>query len=186
MSRPSHTPRRPAPATLAFLVGAGLLAMLTSGCGKGSITDRPEETTTTAVLTAEDYADALAPMIAKIDLVPIDFDQAKCLATAWVDAIGVKALRAGGVTPEGVDVNKLGITQEQAQTMVTAFPGCGLDLASLGATAIGDYAQADPTERACIAKTLTQDQVQAFFVTTLTGGKPDESLLTTLTACLGS
>lgn len=153
-----------------------------------------DESTTTssdgppATGTAAEYRDSLVKGFSSGDPssgeLVIPEDAAKCVAPKWIDTIGVDTLRQKGTKPaeleeNGYSFDELGLSTDQATTMVDAFASCDVDLYRLLIDSLAN--DLDDTQKSCLEKELTPAVAKDFLITSLTAAIPSEETQKKLT-----
>jgi hypothetical protein len=131
--------------------------------------------------TADQYADALVSSFrtqADEDEI-FTLDVVECVSPLWIDAVGVEAFQAAGVTPAELESGASGLEdvsldQASAEAIVDAVPGCGLPLIDLFIDGLGSRAQDDPAVRTCVEGAVTDAQMRAVLVDQIRGVDGDD------------
>ncbi|MGI8757439.1 MAG: hypothetical protein ACR2MB_16600 [Acidimicrobiales bacterium] len=102
----------------------------------------------------------------------LDPKAARCVAPKWVDAIGLDTLQKKAPDPSDLaksnySYDKLGLSKDQASTMIDAFGKCGVDLYELLIRSLSVGIPKD--KQTCIRRELPPDLAQKFLVAALSG-----------------
>ncbi|MEO6989800.1 MAG: hypothetical protein ABI239_14270 [Aquihabitans sp.] len=188
---------------LALVVSALLLVGSASACGTSGTSDADQSTTTVGETTtttvdesdistasttpatgdADDYVAALAANLAgnspSQGELKFTVGQAKCVATAWVDTIGVDTLTSNEVPPDslgsaGFQFNALDLDEDQATAMVDAVDDCGVDW--VAGTRDNLKVGLDPTQQKCLDSELSDETIRAVLVDALFRTQPAADL----------
>jgi hypothetical protein len=179
-----------------LMVTTMVLAMLAVGCGSGGDDDgdAAETTTTTAeeATTTEAsgepqgdeqaWVEALAAKFSTGELedgaLVLTEEQATCVGEGWVEAIGIDALTASGVTPEEAaepnsDVAAFGADEAGAQAMVASFRDCDVDIVAKVAESLTASSPNPEEDRICAEENLEVEAVEALLIAVFQGGTGD-------------
>lgn len=120
----------------------------------------------------QDYIDEFAVDISGGEVATKE--QGECIGERWVEVVGFDAISAAGVSPsefsniDAESYKKLGLSDDDADSLYAAFADCGLDvLDSIRSSFGGDLS---PTQQSCIDDTLTEELVKDLFTTNLLEG----------------
>lgn len=158
----------------------------TEGNDTSTTVDEPDgstASTTPATGDADDYIEALAGNLASNDPSQSELrftvGQATCVATAWVDTIGVDVLTSNEIPPAGLgssgfQFNALGLDEDQAIVMVDAVDDCGVDWV----TGTRDTLKLglDLTDQLCLDDLLSDETIRAVLVDALHRSEPAAAL----------
>lgn len=193
MIRPRRSIARPV--ALVLLVALLGTACSDGGSGDGSedrgqeaprtTTTRPSTTTApppSVGPTGAAYVDALAAALASgaSGGLPLDAEEARCLAPRWVDTLGEDRLVAGGVTPEelasgyGADTSQALddiLDEAAAKAMVAAFAACQVDVEKVFIDALTAGRDLTAEQRACLAEAFPDGMVEKALVLGLSEGE---------------
>ena len=197
-----RSPRVPVVLLLAFALAGLLGACGTSGAddadSRGTKTTNDKKSTTTsskAPITvarsaeAQRYATALITKLKEDGSGVFDTSQASCMAGSYLDAIGVEALKAAGISPaafaegNGRDFNdKITLTEAMGNQVFDGFARCGVDVAKVFRLM---YTSENPTpeENACLDSLLTESNLRRSFMADYLGQKLDPDPIDQLEAC---
>lgn len=149
--------------------------------------DEEETTTTTeddgppvtvdddvAGLTEEDYIEAFTEQLTSGsgNNLALDDEQGECVATAWVDAIGIEALQESGATldelsdPDFDVSSEVEIDDETGAAVARAFPDCDADLIA----EFADLLASDAESAQCLIDEIDPDQFYELLGETFAGG----------------
>jgi hypothetical protein len=125
----------------------------------------------------------------------LDGEQADCIASHWVEVVGVDAIRAAGVTPESIEagstsINDVPVDRETAEAVVESYAICEFDIVDLVVTGFADLVEGDPTKLACIEAVITPEVAHDYMVAAILsadeGDAPEmEELQRRLEPCVG-
>jgi hypothetical protein len=177
---------------LMMMAVAGLLA----ACGGGDDETGQEPASSDSGGDADDYIEPLAASIPEgEDGLPVDDEQATCMATALVDLIGVDALREADVSPDELvateDFTSLGVELPPDATASLGADLAACDIAEALETLLispfdDEFGVALPAEGAtCLAENMDDQAVADGFAEALLEGT-DTSWQATLGAAMGA
>lgn len=117
---------------------------------------------------------------------PLDREQAECVAPRWVDAIGTERFAEAGVTPEDLTVGTDGDDgyfdliddlgdAETAEALVGAFAACDIDLTRLVGGLLVDQSGSDPAQVDCFVDAMPAGALEASLSSALDGDDATES-----------
>ncbi len=194
------TPLRRLAATLALVValGAGLVACSSSDDAQPAGTTTPRGSTTStadgppstldddvADATAADYVAALEENFGRSGGV-FSAEGVSCLASSWVDTLGVETFQEAGVAPADVarnqaDLGDLELDRRTATALADAFADCGLELRDAYLKTLeGNLSEQG---KVCVDEMLTAEVVRQAFVAELMGEELDPDPLLQVERC---
>lgn len=164
--------------TAAALAAALILAACSSGGSGASVSDE-----------GKPYAEAIAKAMTSPtgDNVPLDDDQADCLAGHFVNTIGVDRMKDAGVTPADFDVGAgplneegpladMDLSEKDANQLFDSFGKCDMNFRDVMIDSImADEENVSPEMVTCLEGALDDDMLRAMMVSSFTGQEPDES-----------
>lgn len=174
---------------------AAVMIVMVAACsddgGDGASTEVSDE--------AKPYAEALSKSLTVddgSDLI-LDQSQADCIAAKWVNTITPQRLKENGFEPEkladpdsGTELSTIGLSDDEAGTMVDGFGECDVDLRERILTGLTEDESVTDEQRACFEDAVTDDVVKQFLVTGLTATEEsdaadmaDNGLFQAITAC---
>ena len=123
----------------------------------------------------KEYVDAAMAEFDPAEAEPLTEDDARCVVTSMVEAIGVDRLEELGVTPESFSSDDgapfpEGLTEDEANGVVDGFEGC-IDLPALFTESMAADESIDEETKACLADAFDEDTIRRIFVTMLTEGE---------------
>lgn len=132
-----------------------------SDSGGGASTEVSDE--------AKPYVESLSTSFSDPDELGLEPDQADCLAATWVNTAAPERLKAAGVEPDALDgttndFKGVGLSKEDAETMVDGFEQCDIDLRDEVLRGIAEDEDTTDEEKACLEDALDVDAVREFFV----------------------
>lgn len=149
--------------------------------------DTTDTTDTTEATGGTDDADAYVAAIAEnlqsndADAGELAFEpqQADCVATAWVDIIGVDAfttndLSATDIAEDNFQFTELGLDEGQAGDMVDVIDECGIDAIATLRESLNEGL--DATQQKCLAAELEDDTVRSLLIATIVDGTPGDDV----------
>jgi hypothetical protein len=151
-------------AVLVALMLAGLTA-----CGD----DEPSSNADGLTDEEQDYVDGALEGFDEEEEAPLTEEDARCIATSMVKAVGVDELEAAGITPESFssdDEIPEGLEEDQARAIVGGIKGC-IDMLELFVEGIAEDTELSEDARACLADQFDDDLVDRLMVTMLTEGE---------------
>lgn len=158
---------------------------------RSTTTSGPTPTTVARSAEAQTYVDALAASYGEDGAEYFTKPQATCVAGAYLDAVGVDALRAAGFSAEdfadsnGDDFDgKIAVTEAMGNQIFDRFEPCGIDLGSLFRNISGP-GPLTPEQEACFSSILTPENLRASFVADYTGNENAPDPLDELKTCTG-
>lgn len=138
---------------------------------------------------AQAYVDALAATYEEAGADFFTKPQATCIAGAYLDAVGLDALRGAGISPEdfaesnGDDFDgKVTLTEAMGGQIFDRFEPCGVDFSTLFRQLSGPGALT-PAQDACFDRILTPDNLRRSFVADYTGNELADDPLDQLDDC---
>ncbi|QXC61171.1 hypothetical protein KSP35_23145 [Aquihabitans sp. G128] len=143
--------------------------------------DEPVETTTTLDEGGADedaYVEAMAAELRSDDTFgKLSRDQADCIATGWVGAIGVDALDGSGIAPDDLGSGDISeslsdvVDEDVATEMIAGLGDCDVDVDALLADELrsGGTLPADKVD--CIIGALPDGYVEKLLAISLDGGR---------------
>ena len=177
MSQPSGPARKSRALPIAIIVAVliiavGVVVRVTRSDEGGGAGGPTGESQTAA---GKEYVDAMVEGGVAAGTGGFSAAELRCLGESVVDEIGVEALQAAGITPEGVraegdlDVSAF-VTQAQADQIATDITVC-IDFAALiGAEMAGSEVQFTPEQMNCMGGAIeASDLVHEMFVQAITG-----------------
>lgn len=146
-----------------------------SGGGGGSTTSMtvaPHGELPTVDLSDEEqaYVDAMVAQPPS----NMDEEQARCVASHWIQAVGVDTVEASGITVEDIEdgtstINDIAVDEAMAEKIVDSYETCEFDIVALVATGFTGATGGDPAKQACVEGVITPDVARRYLVLALTG-----------------
>lgn len=176
---------------------AAILIVMVSACtddgGDGASTEVSDE--------AKPYVEALSTSLTEddgSDLI-LSQDQADCVAAKWVNVMTPERLEENGFDPEKLadpdsasEFNTIGLSKDEAGTMVDGFGECDVDLRELILDGLTQDDDLTEERQACFEDAVTDDAVKQFVVTSLTATDESDAadaanggLTQAITSCVG-
>lgn len=122
----------------------------------------------------QEYVDAAMETFDPEEAEPLTEDEARCMVTSMVDAVGVDTLEDAGLTPESFGEADSpfpeGLTEDQAEGVVDGMEDC-FDLSQLFLDGMAEDASLSDEDRECLADAFDGDTVHDLFVTMLSQGE---------------
>jgi hypothetical protein len=141
-----------------------------------STADEPRDLPTLDLADDEQaYVDALMTQPAE----GLEPDQAACIAGHWIQIVGVDAVEAAGITPEGIrdgsqSINDIPVDRATAEQVVDSYEACDFDIVALVVDGFSQTAEGDPEQAACIERVVTPEVAREYFVLAIMGSASGE------------
>ena len=124
------------------------------------------------------YVDAMVAGMTNDETVPISKAQAECFSSRTVKTIGVDNLKAAGITPEAMgsssdtslDLSKTKLSVADANKVYDHFGECGVDLRDMMMQSFSKDESITPEIKACFEGALSEKNLRALMVVTMTKG----------------
>ena len=172
----SDTPEAAATSTTAAAGGGSTTSAPAPAGGSGSSTTVAEPTEHGDLPTVELSSGEQAYVDALMKEPPsnMDEEQATCIASHWIQAVGVEAVEAAGVTVEDIEsgtssINDVAVDEALAETIVDSYETCEFDLVSLVVSGFEGSTGGDPAKTACIEGVITPEVARRYMIVALTG-----------------
>lgn len=147
-----------------LLVGAAACGDDDGGSSNGDLSDKDQE-----------FVDAAMDEYDPEQAAPLTEDDARCIVTSMVGAVGADRLEELGITPEqfGSDDSSAfpqGLTEDEANGVVDGFDSC-IDLPALFTESLAEDSDLSEDDKACLDDAFDSDTIRQIFVTMLTKGE---------------
>jgi hypothetical protein len=156
---------------------------------KPSPTDGTTPTGRQRSTDADAYVKALAAKVKDDGSEVFGQAEASCLAGAYLDAIGVEALQAAGISPSDFAESdgdtfdgKVTLTEAMGNQVFDRFEPCGIDLPTLFRQ-ISEVENPTSDQEACFDRILTATNLRRSFVADYTGQELDPDPIDELLTC---
>ncbi len=151
-------------------MAAGALALVAGACGDDDDDD--------ASGSDDPYVQALSQSMREDDDsdLPLDDEQADCLAPRFVEVLDPARLEEAGVTPEQLAesddvITQLGLTEEEGGEMYDALGECDLDVRALFLEGMTEDSNLSDEARDCLEGAISDDFLRQLFAITFSQGE---------------
>ena len=150
------------------------VAAPTGGDGTSTTVVQPAEHGDLPTVELSDGEQAYVDALMKEQPSNMDEEQATCVASHWIQAVGVEAVEAAGVTVDDIEsgtssINDVVVDEALAEKIVDSYETCEFDLVSVVVSGFSGSTGGDPAKTACIEDVITPEVARRYMVVALTG-----------------
>lgn len=154
---------------VALLLAASLLV----GCSDSG--DSKDETSVSA--EEQPYVDAMVKTMSTADEdgFKIEKEQATCIASRVVDAVGIDAIKKANVKPSDMSTDDgllkgVKLNDKQGNEVFDSFKKCDADIRQMMLDSMSEDEETPQTVKDCFSKVMTDDVMRTFVVSALVSG----------------